>query len=58
MQRQTLNWTAERQQRLIELYRTNRTMEEIARELSLPLDMIEERIRMLALEGDLPRHYS
>lgn len=48
-------WTAERQQRLIELVRLEHTLEEIARELGLPLDMVESRIRWLELESDVPQ---
>lgn len=58
MSHPSFDWTAEEQQRLIELFRLERTLEEIAKELSLPVDVIEERIRFLNLEGDIPhRHY-
>lgn len=50
-------WDAERQQRLIELFRLQYTLEEIARELGLPLDMVRERIEMLELESDIPETY-
>lgn len=50
-------WDAERQQRLIELFRLQYTLEEMARELGFPLDMVEERIRMLELESDIPESY-
>lgn len=50
-------WDAERQQRLIELFRLQYTLEEIARELGFPLDMVEERIQMLELESDVPEAY-
>lgn len=50
-------WTAELENRLIEMCRTQHTLVEMARELSLPIDEIEERIEELALEGDLPRGY-
>ncbi len=50
-------WDAERQQRLIELFRLQYTLEEIARELGFPLDMVKERIEMLELESDIPEAY-
>ena len=49
-------WTPGKQQRLIELFRQQRTLEEMARELSLPLDVVEERVRRLDLEGDIPEY--
>lgn len=52
-------WTAMQQQRLIELFRLQRPLEEIARELSLPVDEIEKRVHLLQLESDIPyRGYS
>ncbi|MGI6083507.1 MAG: hypothetical protein ACOYEP_11615 [Limnochordia bacterium] len=48
-------WTADRRNRLIEMFRARNTVEEIARELSLPIDEIEARLEDLALEEyDLP----
>lgn len=44
------HWTAETERRLIEMYRSERSHEEIARELSLPLDLIESRLAQL--EGE------
>ena len=43
-------WTAERHNRLIEMFRARNTIEEIARELSLPIDEIEARLELLALD--------
>lgn len=58
MKRDFPEWRPEVQQRLIELFRLERRREEIARELGLPLDVIEERIQLLQLEGDIPhRHF-
>lgn len=51
-------WSAEREKRLIEMFRAEHTREEIARELSLPLDEIEVRIQHLALEDDLRYDYT
>lgn len=44
-------WTAELERRLIEMLRREQTLEEIARELSLPPDEIDARIQSLGL-GD------
>lgn len=57
MRREIHAWDAERQQRLIELFRLQYTLEEISRELGFPLDMVEERIQMLELESDIPEAY-
>lgn len=56
-QRQPL-WTAEQEIRLIEMYRSQYTLEEIAREISLPVDEVEAHIDELALEGDTPQGYT
>lgn len=48
-------WTGKRQVRLLEMYRAKQTMEEMARELSLPLDEIERRLELLALEEYRPQ---
>lgn len=48
-------WTAERYKRLIEMHRTEHTLEEMARELSLPIDEIERYVRLLALEDTAHR---
>jgi hypothetical protein len=40
------------------MFRTQHTLEEMARELSLPIDEIEAHIEQLALEGDMPRGYN
>ncbi|HHT26938.1 MAG TPA: hypothetical protein GXZ82_06800 [Firmicutes bacterium] len=50
-------WTAELEKRLIEMYRAWRTMEEMARELSLPIDEIEARLEILGLEDNRPERY-
>jgi hypothetical protein len=50
-------WTAERHNRLIEMLRARHTMEEIARELSLPLDEIEAQIERLTQEEHSPHPY-
>lgn len=47
-------WTAEHERRLIEMVRGEHTLEEIAREISLPLDVIEERIQELTTDHDDP----
>lgn len=47
-------WTAELQQRLIEMVRLQHTLEEIARELGIPRDVVENRIEWLELESDGP----
>lgn len=50
-------WTARAQARLIEMFRLRHTLEEIARELSLPLDEVQRRIERLELEEGPPRPY-
>lgn len=50
-------WTAEHERRLIEMIRREHTLEEIAREISLPVDLIEERIEQLTTENDDPAVY-
>lgn len=47
-------WTAEHERRLIEMIRSEHTLEEIAREISLPIDLIEARIEQLTAERDDP----
>lgn len=47
-------WTAEHERRLIEMFRREHTLEEIAREISLPIDLIEARIEKLTAERDDP----
>ena len=49
-------WTSELERRLIEMYRDQSTMEEIARELSLPLDEIEARLEALGLDSSQQEH--
>ena len=43
----------ERHNRLIEMFRARNTIEEIARELSLPIDEIEARLELLALTSTI-----
>lgn len=50
----SIRWTAMQQRRLIELFQLQRPLEEIARELSLPIDEIEKRVQWLQLESDIP----
>lgn len=50
-------WTAEQERRLIELVRRERPLEEIARELSLPLDVIVARLGELLTASDDPPRY-
>lgn len=47
-------WTAEKERRLIEMVRQEHTLQEIAREISLPVDLIQERIEQLTTENDDP----
>lgn len=42
-------WDAERERRLIEMVREQRTLEEIAREVSVPPDMLIQRMSELRL---------
>lgn len=51
------HWTAEHERRLIEMVRREHTLEEIAREISLPIDLIEERVEQLSTENDDPAPY-
>ncbi len=45
-------WTDRTQSRLIEMCRHEHTLEEMARELSLPVDVIERRLYELQLATD------
>lgn len=45
-------WNDRTQSRLIEMIRLEHTLEEMARELSLPVDVIERRLASLELETD------
>jgi len=50
-------WNAETERRLIELARRERPLEEIAREISLPVDVIRARLNELFTEhGEIPRY--
>lgn len=48
------HWRAELEGRLIEMFRREHTLEEMARELSLPLDIVHERLRQLMEERPNP----
>ncbi len=50
-------WTSELENRLIEMVRAQCTLEEIARELSLPCDEIEAHTEVLGLANDLPESF-
>jgi|GEM_PF-2877633 hypothetical protein len=52
MHRGHKRWTAEKERRLIEMVRQERTLQEIAREISMPVDLIQERIEQLATPHD------
>lgn len=47
-------WDAEKERRLIEMFRCEYALEEMAKELSLPVDMIEERLAELMQDPEEP----
>ena len=47
-------WNAETEVRLIEMHRREHTAEEMARELGLPLDLIQQRLQSLLGDEDHP----
>lgn len=47
-------WDAEKESRLIEMFRREYALEEMAKELSLPVDMIEERLAALMEDPEEP----
>lgn len=48
------HWTAESENRLIEMHRREHTAEEMARELSLPLDLVREKLQSLMQDDEHP----
>jgi len=48
------HWTAETESRLIEMHRREHTAEEMARELSLPLDLVQEKLEALLHDDEYP----
>lgn len=55
--RPTPTWTAERETRLIEMVRSLFSLEEIARELGIPRDMVERHMQELRLTEEWPEGY-
>jgi len=50
-------WTAAAERRLVEMARAEYTMEEMARELSLPMDEIDRRLTELSLNEAVDEDY-
>ena len=48
------HWTAETEIRLLEMHRREHTAEEMARELSLPLDVVREKLQSLLRDDEHP----
>lgn len=45
-------WSERTESRLIEMFRQEHTLEEMARELSLPIDVIERQLTQLRLTSE------